>query len=400
MAVMVALAHTTEPFLKTASCARGQSRSYPRSPSWRANSSPQANLRLAVYGDRIRLGTSSKDPAEDDLNLYRYVKNNPVNEEDPSGLQTLGSPQVDEESGLRFIEVYEGWGWWGADTLGRVIYDPSFTSDESARSIAAERSADDTEFGAFFVLPTDNYTAKDSSEKFANSLMGRVLGSVGALGTGDYLNAKSQAIAEQRNKDRAESYSYYSMNKAANTRQGPADPDLDFYNRLIQLPVVGNLSRITFGEVVVDDESMAGAYSLGRELTISSGFKLAAAGIFASLAKAPVRAADLPWGRVGARQAAKAIEAGQTSIKVASRDDAAEVVWRMFSSRGFTNTTGRTGSDVRNILGSKAGTYHWDDVLDAAGNVAGHGADNVHGSMRHVQIHLYPDGDIIRIFFP
>jgi hypothetical protein len=111
------------------------------------------------------------------------------------------------------------------------------------------------------------------------------------------------------------------------------------------------------------------------------------------------RVTDLPWGRVGARQAAKAIEAGQTSIRVASRDDAAEVVWRMFSSRGFTNTTGRTGSDVRSILGSKAGTYHWDDVLDATGNVAGHGADNVHGAMRHVQIHL-ESGDIIRIFFP
>lgn len=72
----------------------------------------------------------------------------------------------------------------------------------------------------------------------------------------------------------------------------------------------------------------------------------------------------------------------------------------MFSSRGFTNTTGRTGNDVRQIIGSKVGTYHWDDVLDAAGNVAGHGADNVHGAMRHVQIHLRPDGDIIRIFFP
>jgi len=71
----------------------------------------------------------------------------------------------------------------------------------------------------------------------------------------------------------------------------------------------------------------------------------------------------------------------------------------MFSSRGFTNTTGRTGSDVRRILGTKAGTYHWDDVLDAAGDLAGHGADNLHGAMRHVQIHL-ESGDIVRIFFP
>ena len=114
---------------------------------------------------------------------------------------------------------------------------------------------------------------------------------------------------------------------------------------------------------------------------------------------APIKAADLPWARPGAARAAKAIEAGQSSIKVASRDDAAELVWRMFSSRGFLNTTGRSGSDVRKIVGSKAGTYHWDDVLDASGNVAGHGADNAHAAMRHVQVHL-ENGDIIRIFFP
>lgn len=119
---------------------------------------------------------------------------------------------------------------------------------------------------------------------------------------------------------------------------------------------------------------------------------------YGDLLDAP-RVADLPWGRVGARQAAKAIESGQTSIKVASRDDAAEVVWRMYSSRGFTNTTGRTGNDVHKILGSKASTYHWDEVLDEAGNLSGHGAGNIHGAMRHVQIHLV-DKTIIRIFFP
>jgi hypothetical protein len=119
----------------------------------------------------------------------------------------------------------------------------------------------------------------------------------------------------------------------------------------------------------------------------------------ASTAKVAPKVADLPWGNAGARQAARAIEAGETSITVASRSDASEVVWRMFSSRGFTNTTGRTGSDVRKILGSKAGTYHWDEALDAAGRVAGHGADNVHGALPHVQIHL-ETGELIRIFFP
>jgi len=117
--------------------------------------------------------------------------------------------------------------------------------------------------------------------------------------------------------------------------------------------------------------------------------------------KAPIGAAALPWARAGAARAAKAIEAGQTSIKVASRDDAAELIWRMFRSQGYTDTTMfKSGSVVKQYLGSKAGTYHWDDVLDAAGNVAGHGAGNAHGTMRHVQIHLQETGKIIRIFFP
>jgi hypothetical protein len=111
-------------------------------------------------------------------------------------------------------------------------------------------------------------------------------------------------------------------------------------------------------------------------------------------------ATDLPWARAGAARAAKGIDAGQTKITVASRDDASEVVWRLFSSQGYLNTTGRTGADVRTILGSKAGTYHWDDIFDAAGNVLGHSTKNPHSGMRHVQIHSFPDGDIIRIFFP
>src|SRR5690606_9199477 len=36
----------------------------------------------------------SEDPAEDDLNPYRYARNNPVNESDPSGLQGTPSRAV------------------------------------------------------------------------------------------------------------------------------------------------------------------------------------------------------------------------------------------------------------------------------------------------------------------
>ena len=107
---------------------------------------------------------------------------------------------------------------------------------------------------------------------------------------------------------------------------------------------------------------------------------------------------SLPWFNRSSRKAAKAIEDGASSVTVGSRDEASEIVWRMFSSQGFLNTTGRSGSDVRRLAGSKFGTYHWDEVLDGAGRVAGHAADNAHGALPHVQIHD-EFGKIIRIFF-
>ena len=86
-------------------------------------------------------------------------------------------------------------------------------------------------------------------------------------------------------------------------------------------------------------------------------------------------------------------------ITVSSRDDAAELIWRMFDSQGYINTTMfKSASMVKEYFGSKAGTYHWDEVVDVTGRVAGHAVDNVHGAMRHVQIHLAITGKLIRIF--
>ncbi|MEZ6053141.1 MAG: RHS repeat-associated core domain-containing protein [Planctomycetaceae bacterium] len=48
---------------------------------------------------------TSPDPAEDDLNLYRYVRNNPLNEVDPSGLQETRKYRLVRSDGS--IEVRE-----------------------------------------------------------------------------------------------------------------------------------------------------------------------------------------------------------------------------------------------------------------------------------------------------
>jgi hypothetical protein len=49
----------------------------------------------------------------------------------------------------------------------------------------------------------------------------------------------------------------------------------------------------------------------------------------------------LPWGTVGARQAAIAIQNGAQSVTVKTRGEAVEIIWRMFKSRGYRDTTGK-----------------------------------------------------------
>jgi hypothetical protein len=65
--------------------------------------------------------------------------------------------------------------------------------------------------------------------------------------------------------------------------------------------------------------------------------------------------------------------------------------------KGYRNATGRSAVETKKIFGAKEGTYHWDDALDQAGNLAGHGVNNPHGEMPHVQ--LYTDKHHITIFY-
>lgn len=62
---------------------KGQNLAYYKDP----NIGPDEQYTLHYRNYNPKTGVfSSSDPAEDDLNLYRYVRNNPVNGDDPSGL--------------------------------------------------------------------------------------------------------------------------------------------------------------------------------------------------------------------------------------------------------------------------------------------------------------------------
>ncbi len=89
--------------------------------------------------------------------------------------------------------------------------------------------------------------------------------------------------------------------------------------------------------------------------------------------------------------AAKALKDGlkfnkkSIEIVVKDRNTASELLFRNFQHKGYTNTTGWSFSGLKQ-LGSKLKTYHWDEILDAAGRVLGHGPNNPHAHMKHLQI--------------
>jgi RHS repeat-associated protein len=98
-----------------------------------------------------------------------------------------------------------------------------------------------------------------------------------------------------------------------------------------------------------------------------------------------------------AAQADSLIEGGATSVTVNSRTDAEEVFRRRYLGAGYLNTTGRDPQDAKNLNGgTKNGTYHWDDKIGKDGRVEGHGPDNPHGELPHLQVHTF-EGTTIRI---
>jgi hypothetical protein len=95
--------------------------------------------------------------------------------------------------------------------------------------------------------------------------------------------------------------------------------------------------------------------------------------------------ANIPWSSPDVRRAAETLRRGYTQVVVSTRAQAEELFRRLFQGRGYRNTTGLSGREVRDLFGEKAGTYHWDP------------ADAEWGAP-HLQIHTF-EGTVIRIFF-
>lgn len=107
---------------------------------------------------------------------------------------------------------------------------------------------------------------------------------------------------------------------------------------------------------------------------------------------------DIKWTSKGVALAAKMIRGGVKEVTVKSKAEAEELLLGLFGGRGLRNTTGMSATEAKNFFGTKSNTYHWDEVVDEAGRLLNHAADNAHAAMKHLQIHD-ADGNIFRIFF-
>lgn len=164
----------------------------------------------------------------------------------------------------------------------------------------------------------------------------------------------------------------------------------------------GDVLRTATGtDVVVEGLRRNVAYAVVYTLTVAKDHTF-----FVGAARVLVHNA---WGCSKAvRDALEVLRNGATEVTVKSRQEAEEVFVQRYLGHGYRNTTGFIGKDTtkadfESYFGKNPGTYHWDVELDPeTGRVIGHGLDNVHGSMPHLQVHELPaqGGKVIRIFFP
>jgi hypothetical protein len=104
-----------------------------------------------------------------------------------------------------------------------------------------------------------------------------------------------------------------------------------------------------------------------------------------------LKASEIGFSTRRVATAAKSLQSGASTIRVATKSEAEELFLRLYQGAGYRNSTGMGGAEARRYFGSKAGTYHWDTA-------AGHGPTNPHGSGPHLQIHT-KEGPVVRIFY-
>ncbi len=116
---------------------------------------------------------------------------------------------------------------------------------------------------------------------------------------------------------------------------------------------------------------------------------------------------DLPWSSNSVKDASNESDAQfakgtkELNVTVSDRSEAEEIFLGKFQGDGYSNTTGFNGpegddwwlpkkgywEEFKDVFGSKAMTYHWDEALGEGGRVMGHGEGNRHGGLPHLQIH-------------
>ncbi|HOV28356.1 MAG TPA: hypothetical protein PK566_18625 [Pseudobacteroides sp.] len=97
---------------------------------------------------------------------------------------------------------------------------------------------------------------------------------------------------------------------------------------------------------------------------------------------------EISWSSKQVQSAANRLQKGAKQITVRNRSEAEEIFLGIYQGKGFKNVTGMDATSSKNLLGTKKGTYHWDE---------GHGGGNPH-DIAHLQIHD-ENGDVIRIFY-
>jgi RHS repeat-associated protein len=180
-----------------------------------------------------------RDPLgfEDGMSLYRGY--HPINSVDPMGLDiTSGSTS----GGLSYFYVAAD-GIFLDTPLGTVVYDPSEISEESARHIAQHFYDEGQEFGTLYLGNTSS-----ADLRFMDTGLGKLIQFI-TQGKGGFQGEM------QKNLDIG---LQYRRNAGVLSPRDRWQANLKAYKNINDMPFVGGLNRIAFGELVEPGATEAG----------------------------------------------------------------------------------------------------------------------------------------------